>query len=433
MKSVAHHSDLILAVVMADVAIVLLTGAVLGRLLHRLRQPAVIGEIAAGIILGPSLLGLLPDDLPGRIFPLSARPYLSAIAQVGLLLFVFAIGYEFDKGLLRDRRASAATVTAGSMTLPFGLGIALATVLYSQHSAVHGHHVPFSAFALFMGAAMAVTAFPVLARILADNRMMRSPVAALALASAAIGDALAWCLLALVAAIATASGPHDLIQILCLAAIYIAVMALLIRPFLAAMISRYAREHVPPGLVVGLIAGILLSSYVTTWIGVHAIFGAFAFGFVMPREPRETLRAALKGPLEGVTSVLLPVFFIITGLSVNLGGMSTRDYAELAAIVAVACSGKLLGAAVPGRLCGMSWRESGTLGVLMNTRGLTELIILSAGASLGVLDGRMFTMMVLMALITTAMTGPLLSRLWRPGAGDARAPGAHHDLAEARS
>jgi Kef-type K+ transport system membrane component KefB len=408
MKSLAQHSDLIIAAVMADIAIVLLAGAILGRVARYFRQPPVIGEIIAGIALGPSLLGLLPGDLTHRLFPTEARPYLSAVAQVGLLLFMFGIGWEFDKRLLEGRRSVAAVVSLSSIALAFGLGVGLATLLYTHHSTVKGHHISFTAFALFIGAAMSITAFPVLARILTEHRMMGTPVGALALASAAIDDVLAWCLLALVAAIVTASGSGDLAQIALLAVLYVAALILLVRPLLALLVRRWARDRVSPFLIVVLVAGLLLSSYATTWIGIHPIFGAFAFGFIMPREPFAVLAEGVKKPLDHVSMVLLPVFFIVTGLNVDISSISGRGYVELVGIILVACAGKLIGAAVPGRVSGMPWREAGTLGLLMNTRGLTELVILNAGVTLGVLDGQMFTMMVLMALVTTALAGPLL-------------------------
>ncbi|WP_067807308.1 cation:proton antiporter domain-containing protein [Actinomadura formosensis] len=409
MKSLAQHSDLVIAVVMADIAIVLLTGAVLGRLARYLRQPPVVGEIVAGIALGPSLLGLLPGDLTAHIFPAETRAYLSAIAQVGLLVFMFQIGWEFDKGLLRGRRGAAGAISISSTALAFGLGAGLAAMLYPYHDTVKGDHVPFTAFALFMGAAMSITAFPVLARMLTEHRMMGTRVGALALASAALDDVLAWCLLALTAAIVTAGGTvKDMVQIGALSVLYVAVMALVMRPLLAYLTRRMVRNRMPPVYVIVLVAGLFLSSYATTWIGIHAVFGAFAFGFIMPRKPFETLADGVKQPFDGISMVLLPVFFIVTGLNVDISAISGLGAVELVAIVLVACAGKILGAAIPGRLTGMPWREAGTLGLLVNTRGLTELIILNAGVGLGILDDQMFTMMVLMAVITTALAGPLL-------------------------
>jgi Kef-type K+ transport system membrane component KefB len=413
-------SELLVATVLADIALVLLVGAVLGRAVRRLRQPAVLGEILAGIALGPTLLGLLPGDLPAARFPAQVRGYLSAIAQVGLLLFMFVMGWEFDRRLLGNRRSLAATVSLSSIAVSFAFGVALATVLYGNHWQVAGHRVAFVPFALFMGAAMAITAFPVLARILAERRLAGTPVGALALASAAIDDVLAWCVLALVAALATAHSGLDLVRTAVLSLAYVALLATVVRPLLAALVRRLVNS---PSLLVVVAAGVFLSAGATTWIGIHAIFGAFAFGFVMPREPAEALRQGLGRPLNQVTTILLPVFFVVTGLGVDLGALSTRDYVELVAIVVVACAGKLIGATVPARAFGLPWSDVRTLGLLMNTRGLTELIILNAGVALGILDGRLFTMMVLMALVTTAMAGPLLG----PPAIGAAVPGTVAD------
>jgi Kef-type K+ transport system membrane component KefB len=408
-KSLAQHSDLLVATVMVDIAIVLVVGTILGRSVRHLRQPPVVGEIIAGIALGPSLLGLFPGNPTAHIFPAEARPYLAAIAQVGLLVFMFGIGWEFDKRLLDGRRRAAGAVSISSIALAFGLGIALATLLYSHHDTVKGHHTSFTAFALFMGAAMSITAFPVLARILTEHRMMGTRVGALALASAAVDDVLAWCILALTSAIVTADGAAGhMVQIAILSAIYVAIMALLVRPVLAYLTRAWVTDRVPPSYIIMLVAGFFLSSYATTWIGIHAIFGAFAFGFVMPREPREVLAYGVKRPFDGISMVLLPVFFIVTGLNVDISALSGRGVFELAAIIVIACAGKMIGATIPGRFTGMPWREAGTLGLLMNTRGLTELIILNVGVSLSVLDGQLFTMMVLMALVTTALAGPLL-------------------------
>jgi Kef-type K+ transport system membrane component KefB len=405
-----NHDELIGAMVIADVAVILIAGAVLGALATRFRQPAVIGEILAGIALGPSLLGMLPGDPTSVLFPAEARPHLQMIAQVGLLLFMFGVGWEFEKRLISRRKRTAAAVSLTSIALSFGLGTTLGLALYGHHSVVNAERVSPAAFVLFLGAAMSITAFPVLARILADNQLMFTKVGALALASAAIDDVVAWCLLAFVAALATSGGMADFLQTACLAVVYVLVMALAIRPLLRTVIARWARERISPFLVVMLCAGVLLSSYTTTLIGIHAIFGAFAFGFAMPREPAEVLQKGLKVPLDHISLILLPAFFIVTGLGVDVGGLTGRECLELAAIVLVACTGKMVGAAGTALLFGMRWRDSAALGVLMNTRGLTELIILNVGVSLGVLDGQMFTIMVLMALITTAMAGPLLPK-----------------------
>ncbi|GID94056.1 hypothetical protein Adi01nite_34680 [Amorphoplanes digitatis] len=400
-----------MAFLLAGIAVVLLTGIVLGRYARHLRQPAVIGEITAGIVLGPSVLGLLPGDLPHRVFPADVRPLLSAVSQVGLVLFMFVVGWEFEKRLIRPHAGLAAGVSLGSIALAFGLGVAVAGLLYPYHSTVAGKHIPFTAFAVFMGTAMSVTAFPVLARILSDNRLLDLRVGGLALASAAIDDVLAWCLLAYVSALVSADGDFsELAGIGVLSVGYVAVMFLVVRPLLTRLVWRWAGAERWSSLLVVLCAGAFLSAWATSMIGIHAIFGAFLFGFVLPREPALLLARHVRKPLDTIGLVLLPVFFVVTGLGVDLGALGGGDYLALVLVIVVACTGKLLGAAVPARLAGLSWRETKDLGLLMNTRGLTELIILNAAVGLGVLDDRMFTIMVIMALVTTAMAGPLLSR-----------------------
>ncbi|WP_406292861.1 cation:proton antiporter [Embleya sp. NBC_00888] len=409
--SMATAAETKLAIMFAGIAVVLLTGVVFGRIARSLRQPIVIGEITAGIVLGPSLLGLFPGDLSQRLFPADVRPLLSAVSQVGLILFMFMVGWEFEKRLIRPHVGLAAAVSLTSVALSFGLGALSAVVLYQNHDVVDGRHISFTAFATFMGAAMSVTAFPVLARILSDNKLTDTRVGTLALASAAIDDVLAWCMLAYVSALVTSGGDTgDLIVIMVRSVVYVALMFVVVRPLLAAVTWRFAgREHWRTLLLI-LSAGALLSAWATTWIGIHAIFGAFLFGFVTPREPSHLLVEHVRKPLEQISLVLLPVFFIVTGLGVDIGGLAGTQYLELGLILLVACAGKLLGAVVPARVSGMAWREAVTLGLLMNTRGLTELIILNAAVSLGVLDGQIFTMMVIMALFTTALAGPLLPR-----------------------
>lgn len=400
-----------IAAMLLGIGVILLVGAGLGALARKVGQPKVIGEITAGIVLGPSLLGLFPGNLTERLFPSDVRPLLSAVSQVGLVLFMFVVGWEFERRLIRPHARLAAGVSLSSIVLAFGLGVAAAVVLYPHHDTVAGKHISFLAFATFMGTAMSVTAFPVLARILAENKLMDTRVGALSLASAAIDDVLAWCLLAYVSALVSSDGDYaDLARIGALSVVYVAVMLVVVRPLISRLVWRWAAMERWPALLAVLCAGVFASSWLTSWIGIHQIFGAFLFGFVMPREPRRVLAAHLRRPLDDVSVILLPVFFIVTGLGVDLGALTAADCLALALVVAVACAGKLLGAIAPARLSGLSWREAKDLGVLMNTRGLTELIILNAAVSLGVLDGRMFTMLVIMALVTTAMAAPLLSR-----------------------
>jgi Kef-type K+ transport system membrane component KefB len=409
---VAQNPTLLLTEAMADVAAVLIVSVALAPLFRRLRQPRVIAEIIAGIALGPSLLGLLPGNLPAKLFPPAVRPDLSAVAQVGILLFMFLVGWQMNPGEVRRKRSAVLGVSLSSIALPFVTGVILATWLFHDHAMVNGHHVSETAFVLFVGTAMAITAFPVLARIILEHRLQMTSLGALALASAAVGDVLAWCMLALVAAVASSSGFGGLIRVAGLSALYAAVLGLVVRPLLRLLIARMTRNGVVSPQVLGVLAaGAFLAGYVTNLIGLDAIFGAFSFGLIMPKDDSQSLIARVRVPMENITALLLPVFFVTTGLSVDVTKLGGSGVLELLSVIAVACLGKLVGATGAARLSGMSWRDSRMVGLLMNTRGLTELIILNAGVTMGVLDNRMFTMMVVMALVTTAMAGPLVPRL----------------------
>jgi Kef-type K+ transport system membrane component KefB len=416
-----HQKDVLQATVLADVGVVLVVGALLLRLCRKGRQPAVIGEILAGIALGPSLLGLLPGDPTSHLFPEEGRPYLAAMAQLGLLIFMFVLGWELEPRHLHGVKRSITAVTAGSMALPFVLGIGAAALIYDQHRTAAGHPVSFWVFGVFLGISMAITAFPVLARILADHGIGATRVGTLALASAAVGDVLAWCLLAVIVGTATSSGLGQFATTVGGSVIYVAVLALVVRPLLRVAVTaafrRSGRGLSPALYLAGLIAaGIFFSSYATTLIGIHPVFGAFAFGLVMPREPRRDLEHFMLRPFQGISQVLMPVYFVVTGLSVDIGGLHGRDWLELALLVTVACVGKVVGAGVPALRLGLRRRESLGLGILMNVRGLTELIILNIGLSLHVLDDRLFTVMVMVALFTTALAGPLLPFVLPPEA-----------------
>jgi Kef-type K+ transport system membrane component KefB len=271
--------------------------------------------------------------------------------------------------------------------------------------------VTFASFAIYLGVALSITAFPVLARILAYTRLQHPRLGTLVLASAAVQDLLAWLLLAAVLATLAGTASMPVAGVLGSLVLYAMVMPLMARPLLHQLTSRLTRDRrASPYLIPVIGTGLFLSAAATSMIGVHEIIGAFAFGLIMPREPRGQLARLVREPFEVGTGLLLPIFFVVTGLSVDVGALGGTELLELVLITCAACTGKLLGAAVPARLCGMSWRDSYSVGLLMNTRGLTELVILNIGVSAGVLDSTMFTMMVIMALTTTAMAGPLLPR-----------------------
>jgi Kef-type K+ transport system membrane component KefB len=389
---------------LADLAIIILLARLLGMAAGRLGQPPVIGEIIAGILLGPTLFH---GKITAVLFPITLRLPLSAMANLGVVMFMFAVGYLLDLRLIRGRERVAASVSVSSIILPLSLGTGLGIWLASRH---HVHQV--LPFALFVGTAMSVTAFPVLARILTDRGMHRTRIGGIALASAAIDDVLAWVLLAAVAAIADAGGqPLRLL----LAPVYAGVMFAVVRPLLRRLADVYQRRgRLTPNVLVTVLAGLLLSSYATDWMGVKYIFGAFLFGVVMPREgAAAAMREEILNRLEQVSVlVLLPVFFVVSGLSVNLSSVGLSGLVELCLILLVAVVGKFAGAFAGARLAGVRARHAGVLATLMNTRGLTGIVILSVGLQLHILDQSLYSLMIVMAIVTTMMAGPLLHFLY---------------------
>lgn len=387
-----------------DLALIIVLARLLGALARRIGQPPVLGEIVAGILLGPTIWG---TTVTGTLFPPSLKLPLTALANLGLVFFMFVVGYEVDLGLVRGRGRVAAGVALGSIVAPLGLGIVLAAWF------VHRYHPPDSTtFILFLGTAMAITAFPVLARILSDRGLHRTRIGGLALAAASVDDVLAWALLAVVIAVAGAGAGHSQLR-LALAPVYAAAMIWLVRPALRRLAGIYERQgRLTPTVLAAVLALLLLSSYATDWMGVKFIFGAFIFGVVMPRDV-PALREAILDRLEQVSVlVLLPVFFVVAGLKVNLRGIGLSGLVDLVLIMVVAVGGKFGGAYFGARLTGVQRRQSGALAALMNTRGLTELVILTVGLQLGILNKTLFSLMVVMAILTTGMTGPLLKVIY---------------------
>jgi Kef-type K+ transport system membrane component KefB len=391
------------AALLTGLAVVIVVAGLLGHVARRLGQPPVIGEILAGIVLGPSLFGGAVSDV---LLPAGIRPFLGALANVGVAVFMFLVGLEFDRTLIRGAGRIAASVSLASILLPCGLGMALALYLFESHPS--GNRL---GFILFMGVAMSITAFPVLARILTDRDLQRTPLGALALCCAAIGDVLAWSLLAVVIAI-VAPGGNPWRTLLFLP--YLLFMLYPVRWLLERLLKRLSATGQPTAALFSLaFAGLLLSGAATERMGLHFIFGAFLFGVVIPRSGTERLRADLHDRINSVNNVLLlPVFFLVAGLQVDLSHVGRSDLVQLASILAVAVTGKFLGAYAGARLNGLGHRISSAVAILMNTRGLTELVVLSVGRQLGILDARLYSLMVVMALLTTAMTGPLLEAVY---------------------
>ncbi|MFY1625619.1 cation:proton antiporter [Micromonospora sp. WMMD735] len=417
----ANPTEWHVVVAIGGAGLLLLVITVFVGLARRLRQPAVIGEMAAGIVLGPSVLGLVGGDLPDVLFPPAVRPYLTVVAQIGVLLFMFVIGWEFDRSMVAAHRNRAVLIWVGSLALPMTLGMGLALLLYRHTDLVGRDGVPAVGFALYLGVAMSVTAFPVLARIIVDHGLQSRSLGVLALALAAADDVFAWCVLAVSVALVTVSGLGGYLSVVAWSAVYLACMVWVVRP-VAAIAARRLSASAAPYLTVALAGGVFASAFATSAIGIHAIFGAFCFGLVMPRgSDGAVLRQAVE-PIRQVGLVLMPVFFVVTGLSVDLTTFTGSTLLLTGVIIAVACLGKLGGVALPARLSGMSARDATALGLLMNTRGLTELVILSVGFSLGLLSVQLYSAMVVMALFTTAMAAPLLALTLREGAARSVSP-----------
>ncbi|MER5354073.1 cation:proton antiporter [Kitasatospora sp. NPDC002551] len=405
-------------------------GAALAR---RVGQPPVVGEIATGILLGPSLLGQLWPEAQRLLIPPQSIPYTGVLGQLGLLVFMFLIGLELELGTLRGLGRTALAVSQAGILLPLALGATLALGMYGPLAPDGVGRLP---FVLFIAVALSITAFPVLARILTDRGIYHSPLGALAMACAAVNDAMAWCLLAIVVTVTHSGSAFEPVLTALMSAGFIALMLYAVRPLLDRLARRAALTAGPrtagadgdPAeggrdnlVLLALFAGLCLSSLATDRIGLHALFGAFALGMVMPRTSPEIHRAASRLRTV-VVPLLLPLFFAHTGLRTDIGmlGSDPALWLWALAVFAVAVLGKWGGSAAAARACGQSWRSSLSVGALMNCRGLTELVILNIGLELGVIGQDLFTMLVLMALVTTALTSPALNRL--RGAGDGTEP-----------
>jgi len=401
------NADLLYHVLLA-LAVVVVFGHVLGRLMALIGQPPVIGEVLSGILLGPSLVGRLFPGSETYLFPESVRPVLSVLAQLGVALYMFVVGLEFDAASLRQRAAPFVFTALASIAVPFALGSGLSHLIYQDYSAPP---VRLLAFALFMGVATSITAFPVLARILTDRGLAKTDLGVAALTCAAVNDVAAWCLLAVAVGVARTTMSTAL-QATLMTLGFIAFMFLVVGPVAA----RFAHRRQDPDqlssdTITWTLVAMLASAVAAEVIGIHAIFGAFLFGAILPPESAIARHLALhRTPV--VTLLLLPAFFALTGLRTEIGLLSgSRDWTVCLLVIVIATAGKFGGTAVAARLAGMPWRFAGELGALMNTRGLMELVVLNVGLDLGVISPRLFTMMVIMAIATTAMTAPLLDLL----------------------
>src|SRR5688572_9518540 len=395
-----------LGILLIQIVVILAAAGVVSRLFRRIGQPPVMGEMIAGIFLGPSVLGFFFPQAMSFIFPPTSLETLRLLSQIGVVLFMFVVGMELNVRHVKEKGSAAVMISHASIIVPFVLGAALSLFLYRRLAPAG---TSFTAFALFIGVAMSITAFPVLARILQDRGLWNTHLGSIAITCAAVDDVTAWCILALVIALVKATGVEVSAVTILLTLSFAGLMLFLVRPQLARLIKEPDSELHRRRLIPLILAFILTCALITETIGIHALFGAFVAGVVMP--PSTEFRIFLKDRLEAFGSyALLPLFFAFTGLRTQIGLLTDwHDWLMCGVIILVAIAGKLGGSMLMARWTGMNWSQSFAIGTLMNTRGLVELVVLNIGYDLGILSGRIFAMMVLMALVTTFMTGPLLS------------------------
>ncbi|POY40201.1 cation/H(+) antiporter [Flavobacterium alvei] len=399
-----HHP---LAILLAQIVTIVIVARFFGWVFRKIGQPSVIGEIIAGIVLGPSLLGLYFPEFSLALFPVDSLGNLQFLSQIGLILFMFVIGMELDLKVLQNRAKDAVVISHASIVIPFALGIGLAYFVYFRFAP---EGVAFLPFALFMGIAMSITAFPVLARIVQERGINKTKLGAVVITCAAADDITAWCILAAVIAIVKAGTFVSSLYIIGMAMVYVLAMLFVVKPFLAKIGELYAtKDSINKPVVAIFFLTLIISSYTTEIIGIHALFGAFMTGVIMPDITK--FRNLFIEKVEDVSLILLlPLFFVFTGLRTEIGLINDPFLWRVTGfIILVAVIGKFLGSALAAKFVGQSWRDSFTIGALMNTRGLMELIVLNIGLDLKVLTPEVFTMMVIMALVTTFMTGPTLN------------------------
>ena len=401
------HLEHPLSILILQILVIILASRILGWLMSLISQPTVIGEILAGIALGPSLLGLFFPETSAFLFPPQSLGALEFLSQIGLILFMFIIGMELDLNVLKKQAGSAIFISNVSIVVPFVSGAALALFLFTEFAPPGSRFIP---FALFMGISLSITAFPVLARIVQERGISRTPLGITAITSAAINDMTAWGILAIVVAIANADALSGAIFTIFLSLVFVLTMLLIIRPLLNKIARKYTVPETISKQVVALVLGtMLLSAWITEVIGIHALFGAFMAGVIIP--DNEKFKRIMAEKIEDLSLVLLlPLFFVFTGLRTQIGLLNSLDLWLIAALViAVAVASKFIGSAFAARVTGQTWKDSLLIGALMNTRGLIELVALNIGYDIGILSPEIFTILVLVALVTTFMTGPLMA------------------------
>ena len=403
-----HSSDSLLHILLALTAIIFVS-KVVGFAITYIGQPAVMGEVLGGILLGPSLFANLAPETHAYLFPQAVMPFLGIVAQIGVVLYMFVVGLELDlKELKKDTHATVA-ISHASILFPFLLGTGLALLCYENYAP---STVSFTVFSLFLGISLSITAFPVLARILKDKKINNSKLGAVALTCAAIDDVTAWCLLAIIVSFARSQLMNGILTV-SLTILYIGFMLVVVAPLLRKNLPRFTARAVSESITSVFFIGLLLSAVITELIGIHAIFGAFLFGAIIPKE--SLVSSQLSRNIENLVKIMfLPAFFAFTGMRTEFGLLTTvGDWLLCGAIILLATLGKFGGTWVAARFSGMSSVDSAALGILMNTRGLVELIVLNIGLDLKILSPTLFTMLVLMALVTTFATSPIFQWITR--------------------
>ena len=406
LMSMEHNLKHPLAILLGQIITIIVVARFFGWMFRKIGQPTVIGEIIAGIVLGPSLVGLYFPEFSAALFPADSLGNLQFLSQIGLILFMFVIGMELDLKVLKNKANDAVVISHASIVIPFALGVGLAYYIYYRFAPVG---IEFLSFSLFMGIAMSITAFPVLARIVQERGIHKTRLGTIVITCAAADDITAWCLLAAVIAIVKAGSFVSSLYVIGMAAAYVLVMLLVVKPFLKRIGDLYgSKSKLNKPVVAIFFLTLILSAYTTEIIGIHALFGAFMTGAIMPDIAK--FRAIFIEKVEDVAVILLlPLFFVFTGLRTQIGLINDPFLWKVTGcIIGVAVVGKFLGSAIAAKFVGQNWRDSLTIGALMNTRGLMELVVLNIGYDLGVLTSEVFTMMVIMALVTTFMTGPAL-------------------------
>jgi Kef-type K+ transport system membrane component KefB len=406
LDSITHNLQHPLAILLLQIITIIIVARVFGWIFRKIGQPSVIGEIIAGIFLGPSLVGMHFPEYSALLFPKESLGNLQFLSQIGLILFMFVVGMELDLKVLKNKANDAVVISHASIIFPFALGIGLSYFVYNQFAP---EGVAFLSFSLFMGIAMSITAFPVLARIVQERGIHKTKLGAIVITCAAADDITAWCILAAVIAIVKAGTFASSMYVILLALVYVLAMLFVVKPFLKKVGDLYAtRDNLSKPVVAIFLLTLIISSYLSEVIGIHALFGAFLTGAIMPDITK--IRNIIIEKVEDIALILLlPLFFVFTGLRTQIGLINDPYLWKITGfIILVAVVGKFFGSALAARFVGQNWRDSLTIGALMNTRGLMELVVLNIGYDLGVLSSEIFTMMVIMALVTTFMTGPAI-------------------------